>query len=212
MGRRDVERFLMGGKDPGLNAYHPEKKIQYKDRMPEEHSAEYRLALSDLIKAAKVSEKKMAHSYRNFNVGCALFAYDEENNEYEVYNAGNWKYEPGTQEGNDQRCAERNTLDGATKDQCSVVVGMVIVCEQTQKDSTSGVNSTVLTPCSKCRKMLRESPLIKPDTIITMINPKPDRSVEDGGAGEEGYEEWIEEMTVAELLARHGEEYPTTKV
>lgn len=139
--------------------------------MPE-HLAAYNRLQDDLVKAAQVARDK-AVSYRGFKVGCAALAWKRgPKNEYLVRAAGNVTPAPGQGKGSAKRCAERNALEAALRDNPEIIVAITSVSRESNTEAPS-VAHDVLHPCFDCRQLLRElksKGIMRDETVIHSVN------------------------------------------
>ncbi|HYF28906.1 MAG TPA: hypothetical protein VEA36_00890 [Candidatus Paceibacterota bacterium] len=120
-----------------------------------------------------VSARELAQSYRQFNVGCALLAFRPDRphrQSYEVHVGMNLKVAQQAR----PVCAEPIAIGGAHGAGCSRAIGMVIVGELREEDVD--VLKT-LHPCTECRLLMEDHPIIRPDTIIVTARPPVDGRV-----------------------------------
>ncbi|MFA6301160.1 MAG: cytidine deaminase [Candidatus Paceibacterota bacterium] len=159
--REEIKRFVITPEkwQEAMNFYHQRK--------------------NELIGAAALNRDN-AFSYRGFKVGCAVAgmgpkAKDEE---YIVWQAGNFKLQPGHVEGKEKRCAERNALDSAQTELKTVFAIATVSKESSTSDPTKAHD--VLHPCKDCRQMFREllkKGFLKDDTIILSANDAQEKII-----------------------------------
>lgn len=136
-------------------------------------------------------------SYRDFRVGAAAFVTSRKpdlmralgRTPEHIYTGANWKL------GKDERntCAEQEIVAQLRQNQHLFPTRRILalaICgnAQDEPDAESGVRTPTLHPCRHCRRLLREIPEMRPDTIIITASP-------DGAT---------EIMPFAELLRIHG--------
>jgi len=110
--------------------------------------------------------EQLGQSYRGYKVGAAVLAHDEFGGRLGIYFGGN--YTP--YKGATWNCAEKRALEVVQKRGFNRVLAVAISGPAPHVDEISGVESPTRHPCSKCRGMLSESPLIAPDTLIATSN------------------------------------------
>lgn len=136
-----------------------------------------------LVDEARRMAQVCATSYREFRVGCALYAFNPEpyyiNDFYKVFRGSNLKpVNPGP-----SMCAETVAAQAARHAGYELIIGMVIA-GQPQEDPT-------LHPCGNCQIFLSSMPEMRPDTEIVTIHLEDDTH---------------EIHTFAEILAKHNRE------
>jgi len=109
--------------------------------------------------------RKEAISYRNFKVGCGVAA--TKNGRQYAFFAANRK--PLKEWG--KICAEGLAIDAALEAGCDSINGLVVIGAP-QIDHGSGMLSSVLHPCEKCRPMFLKLPQISPDTFFLGISAR----------------------------------------
>ena len=139
-----------------------------------------------LVEAAK-RVRKTSNSYRNFQVGCAIWAFKTL-----AYNAGGrWAVFTGSNikltEDSRPVCAEQFAIGAAKSGGYDKIIAMVVVGEP-QPDAESKLQSKTLHPCSECRKIFQATPEMTPETLILTITPD-----------EQSYEQFL----MAGLIALH---------
>lgn len=122
-----------------------------------------------LIEVAKKAQKN-GNSYRNFCVGCAVWAFKTN-----AINAGErWAVFSGSniKVAKDARpvCAEQFAIGAAKSAGYDRIIAMVVVGEP-QEDSGSGLRPKTLHPCVECRKVFQVIPEICPETLILTLTP-----------------------------------------
>lgn len=126
-----------------------------------------------LVVEARRVAKENAISYRNFCVGCAVFAF--KNKAYEA--AQRWRVFIGSNVkiAKDVRtiCAEQVAVNAAREAGYDRVIGMVVVGNP-QSEENESIQHPTLHPCKVCRELFKVLPLIRPDTIIFTVLPEDD--------------------------------------
>ena len=142
----------------------------YRPTGPEERLSRFFGAAYALYWQAERSRHR-ARSWRNFCVGCGVFAYRED----PPLDAGRFRafYGMNSKPEKDGRniCAEPIPIDGATAIGYERAIGLVVIGE-TQEDEGHNIPPT-LRPCKFCRQFMRKSPIIMPETIIVTALPPP---------------------------------------
>lgn len=137
--------------------------------------------------AQALEARKHASSYRNFHVGCAVWAFKSRTTELR----GRWAIFTGSniKLAKDSRpiCAEQFAFGAVRSGGYDQIIAMVVAGEP-QEDAESGLLSHTLHPCGECRKIFQATPEISPDTLLLTITP-----------GMEAYER----LTIRELIALH---------
>lgn len=136
-------------------------------------------------------------SYRDFRVGAAAFVTSRKpdlmrslgRTPQHIYTGANWKL--GKEERN--TCAEQEIVAQLRQNQHLFPARRILALaiygsSQNEPDAESSVRTPTLHPCRHCRRLLREIPEMRPDTII--ITASPDGTTE--------------LMPFAELLRIHG--------
>jgi len=122
-----------------------------------------------LIERAQEARRK-AISYRNFRVGCAVWAFKTD----AVQVTGRWSVFTGSNlkvaEGARPICAEQLALGAAKSAGYDRIIAMVVVGEP-QEDAESGIQSRTLHPCGECRRVFQEVPEVSPDTLLLALTP-----------------------------------------
>ena len=115
-------------------------------------------------------------SYRDFRVGCGVFAYRADlplgEGRFRAFYGMNSKAEKDGR----NICAEPVALDAANALGYTDAVGIVVI-GQTQEDER-GRTPRTLRPCAHCRAFMRHSPLVKPDTLVVTALPPPSSKAE----------------------------------
>ena len=147
-----------------------------------------------MIEAAKRAREE-AKSYRNFQVGCAIWAVNTHAASVRycmnVFTGGNVKVAEDTR----PVCAEQFALGAVRSAGYDKVIAMVVV-GLSQNDVASGLMPITLHPCEECLRVFQTSPEFLPETQILTITP--DESV-------------YEQFTLRELLALHERNCDTGK-
>jgi cytidine deaminase len=151
-----------------------------------------------------IEASRRAMSYRNFNVGCAVFAHrGNAEQPWGIFAGANVKVEQDSR----PMCAEMTAIFAAYHALYEIIVG-IAVFGSPQEDHASGLHPKHLHPCGECRKVMQRLSIVKPDTRIL--------SVKAGFVGRDPapMTKWAmtvvqgistEEMTFAELLDMHND-------
>ena len=113
--------------------------------------------------------RESASSYRNFRVGCAIWAFKTNaicvEERWSLFTGSNIKV------AKDARpvCAEQFALGAAKSAGYDTIITMVVVGEP--QPDTRGKFPKTLHPCEECRRIFQTVPEIKPDTILLMLTP-----------------------------------------
>jgi cytidine deaminase len=139
-----------------------------------------------------------ARSWRGYRVGCSAYAYRGDFPIDRRFHAS-----PGinskTAEKGRNVCAETVAIDSAAALGYEEIVGMVIIAEAQEEDD--GTTPKTRRPCALCRDFMRNSPLIKPETVIITALPPPHEEAE--------WKKITHEIrTFRELCLLYGEELP----
>jgi len=136
-----------------------------------------------LADQARLAAEQEAISYRDFHVGAAAYALDQENYRAGIIFGANIKPDKSAP----KRCAELMLVQKAeTLGYKSIPY--LVVSGPLQTDEHSGIISPTLHPCADCRDLFLASPLIEDETVLVTV-------------GEDG--ETHEMFSVAELLGLH---------
>jgi cytidine deaminase len=115
--------------------------------------------------------RKRGLSWRNFCVGCAVWAFRKDayyvERRWWCFTGMNTKVEENSR----NICAEPVALGAALASEYTEIIGMVVV-GQPQADE-SGKTHPTLRPCAHCRLLMKNHPLITPRTIIVTATPPP---------------------------------------
>ncbi len=140
-----------------------------------------------MIEAAKKAQRS-GNSYRDFRVGCAIWAF----NTQAIYVEKRWAVFTGSniKVAKDARpvCAEQIALGAARSAGYDKIIAMVVVGEP-QEDSESGLRFKTLHPCGECRKVFQVTSEISSETLLLTITPD---------------EQTWEHFSMGELIALHG--------
>ena len=135
-------------------------------------------------------------SYRNFCVGCGVYAYRPDlpldDGRFRAF------YGMNSKSAQDARniCAEPVAIDSATALGYTEAIGIIVI-GNTQEDEHGNTPPT-LRPCMHCRRFLRNSPIVKPETLVVTALPPPHPEAE--------WDEITHEVrTVADLMILYGE-------
>ena len=139
-----------------------------------------------IVEAKRVGEEHAA-SWRDFKVGCAVYAWDSKRHHKGDF-AGRWKIFRGCNmkpvQGGHNVCAEQVAIGAARSEGYEWILGMALVGIP-QEDGCTGIKGKTLHPCGDCRSFFASLPEITPDTVI--ITATPDEAE-------------VETQTVKELL------------
>lgn len=137
-----------------------------------------------VLRAANAAALR-GRSYRDFRVGAAAYVTSRKpdllrslgRTPQHIYTGANWKL--GKEERN--TCAEQEIVAQLRQNQhlfpARRILALVIYgSPQDEPDAESGVRTPTLHPCRHCRRLLREIPAVRPDTII--ISASPDGTTE----------------------------------
>lgn len=137
-----------------------------------------------------------ALSYRNFRVGCAVYAWkpwregDDLANylgaRWRVFTGANLKPDPDTQ----KFCAERSAINASRSAGYTKIIGFAVVGKP-QPDDESGLTHSTLHPCGVCRRTLGALPEVSGETRVLTGSPQ-DQDI------------LVHEFSFEELLALHG--------
>lgn len=116
--------------------------------------------LPRLAARARQAAEHRAVSYRDFNVGAAVYAIDPVNRRYGfLYGANLTPYQ-----GSPKRCAEMEATEKAEEHRYKKI--QAIAVSGPIQSHASGLISETLHPCDACQVMFRKHPLIYPDTLV----------------------------------------------
>lgn len=171
--------------------YPPRRFLQNRD-----WSGLWQLREHLVLRAANAAMHR-GRSYRDFRVGAAAFVTSRKpdlmralgRTPQHIYTGANWKL--GKEERN--TCAEQEIVAQLRQNQHLFPTRRILTLAiygspQDEPDAESGVTTPTLHPCRHCRRLLREIPEMRPDTVI--ITASPDGTTE--------------LMPFAELLRIHG--------
>lgn len=180
-----MHRGLYGG-FPTLEAFAAHHRVFDPQRPISREEQLRRVNWLHLIARAQEAREN-ASSYRNFRVGCAVWAFKTDairaGERWAVFTGSNFKA------GKDARpvCAEQFTLGAAKSAGYDTIIAMVVIGEP-QPDAESGVRSKTLHPCGECRRMFQLMPEVNPDTLLLTLTPD---------------EQTQEHFLIGELIALH---------
>ncbi len=158
----------------------------------EEQFERFREILPYLVVKAREAATERATSWRNFHVGCALYAFKNV-----VYRAEDrWRIFTGSniKVAEDSRpvCAEQIAIGAAREAGYDRIIGMVIMGKpQAEFEENNTEVHPTLHPCRECRRVFRDLLVFTPDTLIVTITPD---------------EDIYEIYSLTELFQIHGEE------
>ena len=117
-----------------------------------------------MVDQARDAAENDAYSYRGFKVGAAVLAYNPHTRETGVLAAGNLKIRPDKA----KFCAEYRSLQIAKRSGLTVVGGIVVAAttDKHQIGEVTDVETRTLHPCSECRQLFCDHPLMRDDTLI----------------------------------------------
>ena len=133
-----------------------------------------------LILRAEAAAQLRGRSYRDFRVGAAAFVTSRKpdlmrslgRTPQHIYTGANWKL------GRDERntCAEQEIVAQLRQNQHlfpsrAVLALAVYGRAQDEPDAESGVVTPTLHPCRHCRRLLRETAGMRPNTVIITASP-----------------------------------------
>lgn len=133
-------------------------------------------AVPRMVGFARVAANELASSYRNFNVGSALYLFYPELNRAELFHAGNTK-----REGQEKVCAEQKVLGQAARsaEKLSIrtghpvqqeVAGLVIAgtTEIDEIEAVTQLRTPTLWSCQTCISDYDVNPSVSEDTLLVM--------------------------------------------
>lgn len=151
------------------------------ERMELYHRAMY-VKMHERLEESARSAAVFAFSYRGFQVGCAVLAWNSKGR-YKIFTGSNIKPE----EDGPKVCAEQVAIGAARSEGYDLIVALAVAGEP-QQDSVSGIYPPTLHPCWICRRLLGTLPEIRPDTVVLTLG---------NGNGV------VEELSVETLLKMH---------
>lgn len=167
-------------------AFNPKRPIPEEEQLLRFHGV-----LPILVIRAREAAAERATSWRNFRVGCALYAFKTV-----AYSAAErWKIFTGSniKITKDSRpiCAEQIALGAAREAGYDRIIGIVISGNPQPEEENSAQHPT-LHPCEECRRVFKSLSEMSSDTLIITILSEGDT---------------YEVHTFEELLKIHGEGY-----
>ncbi len=157
----------------------------------EEHFKRFWQMREHLVLRAREAAANHARSWRNFVVGCAVFAYDSKRTadwqlgrRWWIFTGCNFK----PFEGGHNVCAEQIAIGAAVNEGYERIIGMALAGEP-QPDGQTGLTAKTLYPCGNCRAFFKALPHVRPSTVIISA------TLEEIGP--------VEVYTVEELLELH---------
>lgn len=132
-----------------------------------------------LVDRARLAALERGRSYRNFRVGAAVLLNSVESwylhslgrTDYVIYTGSNWKL------GREARntCAEQQIVAQIIQQTHMFpprrILALVVAGEsQNEPDAESGHLTLTLHPCHHCRKLLTQTPQMRPDTVIITVS------------------------------------------
>jgi cytidine deaminase len=138
---------------------------------------EHRHLISGLIlylaDVARKTALESSVSYRDFPVGCALYAFKPNAYYYEdvhkVFRGANIKIGKNSP----KICAEQVAINAARAEGYKMILGMAIAANY-QPDDKSGLVTKTLHPCFDCRESFKILPEIHTDTLIHCVHLEED--------------------------------------
>lgn len=115
----------------------------------------------DMLVATARAASLRNKSYRNFQVGCAVLAWDGET--YRMFVGANAK----PIEGGPKICAEQVAVMSAIAAGFETIV-IIVMAGTPQPDDTSGIATTTLHPCFNCRTIF--GAILPHDTPVTTVH------------------------------------------
>ncbi|MFA5954544.1 MAG: hypothetical protein WC817_03360 [Patescibacteria group bacterium] len=168
MGIISMQEYLQGN---------PEVLNPCRETSDEQHFRRWEVSREALVQKA-YDASKLAISYRDFRVGCAVLAWrprrqsaepwqiDEDPadylcNRWATFTGANLKPEKS----GPKICAEQIAVNSARMAHYTRIIGIVVVGEP-QSDDDSGLTHDTLHPCVICRRLLAALPEMRSDTRI----------------------------------------------
>jgi cytidine deaminase len=140
--------------------------------------------------------RNLGISWRNFCVGCAVWAFRADASTHEdrwrVFYGMNTK----VNEKSKSICAEPVPIGAAYASASTEIIGLIIVGNP--QEDERGIVPKTLRPCVHCRLLMKHHPLMKPHTIIVTAHPPTEKI-------EHVSETTYEVFTLEELLRGYGE-------
>ncbi len=122
-------------------------------------------SLGRLLDLSRQTVDNVGHSYRGFQVGTAVLAFDTQGGRLGIHFGGN--YTP--YKGAEWNCAEKRAFEIIPQRGYDKVLA-IAVSGPPYTDSESGIDSHTCQPCHKCRGMLKESGMVALDTLVASTN------------------------------------------
>lgn len=167
-------------------AFNPRRPIPEEEQLQRFHGV-----FPWLVVKAREAATERATSWRNFRVGCALFAFKtvaySAAERWRVFTGSNIKITKDSR----PVCAEQIAIGTAREAGYDRIIGLVIAGKPQPEEENSEQHLT-LHPCKECRRVFKNLSEISPDTLIITILPEGDT---------------YEVHTFEELLKIHGEGY-----
>ncbi len=136
----------------------------------EQHLMRFRQIVEFMIDQAR-AKSKLAYSYRPFDVGSAVFAYNAKaslGEQWKVFYGANTKIKKDAP----KECAERNAVNAARFSGYDLVIGIVVV--GTPQANEVGVLHPTLRPCEVCVQTYSILPMVKDWTVIITAHLEED--------------------------------------
>jgi len=114
--------------------------------------------------------RKEANSYRDFNVGCAVWAFKtnaiQVGERWAVFAGSNLKVAAGAR----PVCAEQLAFGAVKSSRYDRIIAMVIIGEP-QLDVESGLQPPTLHPCGECRRIFQAESEVFSETLLLTLTP-----------------------------------------
>ncbi len=124
---------------------------------------ERRVDFLGLTEAAKKAQK-IGLSYRNFLVGCAIWAVDSETHAESIFVGCNIKVSKDAR----PICAEQVAVGAARAAGYDHILAMAVVGEPQEEN---GILPKTLHPCKECLRVFQAMPEICPETVLLTMTP-----------------------------------------
>jgi cytidine deaminase len=129
-------------------------------------------SVPQFVNLARHAAETRAHSYRNFHVGAALYAGNDDFSEVIALHGANSK----PSENHPKRCAEMDVIDQAEALGFTRGLGLVVAGTSDAEKimDVNGRVSSTLHPCKECREKMADSGLITDESIIITVSTEED--------------------------------------
>jgi cytidine deaminase len=131
-------------------------------------------AINALYFQTERTRKLRGRSWRNFLVGCGVWAFDGKAQiaagRYQWFYGMNLKYA----ENERNTCAEQIAIGAATASSVTEIIGIVVIGNP--RVEADGSTPPTLPPCPHCRQLMKHSELIVPSTLILTVHPPDDKT------------------------------------